>query len=165
MGYEFDVSKLVLNMDNIRAQIANEGARRATLAGAKVIGVAMEERAPVLDEKMPGSDSLDPGDIRDNIHVRTKQEDGQYSALVGPKGKNGQIPKTAYLVEYGHRMVTGGKSVLKADGKFHGGGKVSEVDVPPHPFLRPAYESSVAGALDAVAESLGQTLKEAVSNV
>jgi HK97 gp10 family phage protein len=161
MGYEFDPSKLIANMDAIRTRIATVGQRRAVIAGARVIGAAMEEQAPILDHTTPGSDSLDPGDIKANIKVRTRQKDGGVVALVGPHGKDGRIPQVAYLVEYGHRMVKGGQSKLGSDGKFVGGGKVSQTDVPAHPFLRPAYESSASAALEAVAISLGSTLKEA----
>lgn len=164
MGMTFDPSKLVANMEAIRAKVAGEGRRRAVIAGAEVIGEAMVERAPVLDGKTPGSDSLEPGDIRDGIKAWGRQIDGEPVGFVGPVGKDGNIPKVAYLVEYGHRMVTGGKSTLGPDGKFRGGGKVSEQDVPAHPFLRPAFESSAAAAVEAVGEMLGQEMREAVKN-
>lgn len=163
MGTTFSGADTVLvNMQKIRENMAKNGQRRAVLAGARVIAEAMTERAPILDEKSPGSDSLEPGDIKDNIKARTRQIDGETVGLAGPIGKEGRIPKTAYLVEYGHRMVTGGASKLTAFGTFAGGGKVHEEDIPAFPFLRPGFESSAGEAFDAMAVSLGKTLKEGI---
>jgi HK97 gp10 family phage protein len=159
MGMTFDPSQLVANMEAIRERIVTQGARRAVVAGAKVIGEAMIERTPVQVEKTEGSDSLDPGEMKANIKVRSRITDGQPSALVGPTGKDGKIAKIAYNVEYGHRMVTGGGSKLGIDGKFHGGGTVHEKDVPPHAFLRPAFEASAAAAIDAVGMQFSEELK------
>jgi hypothetical protein len=47
-------------------------------------------------------------------------------------------------------------------GKTRGPGKAAEVDVPAHPFLRPAFESSVGAAGEAIAESLQQSFTEVV---
>jgi len=164
MGMEFDPSKLLINMQAIRAKIAKDGQRKAVVAGARVIGAAMTERAPVLDAKTVGSDSLDPGEIKANVKVRTRQIDGETVALVGPKGKDGQVSKIAYNVEYGHRMVVGGKSKLGPDGVFRGEGSVVG-DVPPYPFLRPAFEASAEGAIEAVGVELGKQMKDAVNHV
>lgn len=163
MSMTFDISKLKIDMERVRQRVSTEGARKAVVAGAKVIGAAMIEHTPVQVERMSGSDSLEPGELKANIKVRarTAQNGSQY-ALVGPIGKEGQIPGVAHLVEYGHRMVTGGKSRLNSIGVFVGGGKVHGEDVPAYPFLRPAYEESAAEALDVVAETLRKEMKEAL---
>jgi HK97 gp10 family phage protein len=148
-------------MAAIREQVRSDGTRKAVRAGANVIKAAMVEKTPVLIEKKAGSDSLEPGEVKANIRVRATMEDGDPVALVGPKGKGGAVAKTAHLVEYGHRMVTGGKSKMNAAGNFIGGGKVHEVDVPAHPFLRPAFEESATAAMEAIAETLGEELQEA----
>lgn len=154
MGFEFDVSKLQVNMQAIRDRMALNGRRRAVRAGAQVIAEAMVERTPVQVEKMVGSDSLDPGTVKANTNARVRMMDGEPVGLAGPHGLGGAVGKVAYVVEYGHRMVVGGKSKLNAAGKFVGTGKVVG-DVPPHPFLRPAFESSVTPALEAMGAELG----------
>jgi HK97 gp10 family phage protein len=162
MGFELTGMKALTDkMESIREQVRTDGVRKAVRAGANIIKDAMVERTPVLIEKQAGSDSLEPGEVKANIRVRMTMEDGDPVALVGPKGKGGAIAKTAHLVEYGHRMVTGGKSKMDMAGNFIGGGKVHEVDVPAHPFLRPAFETSAAAAMEAIEAELGEALKEA----
>lgn len=163
MSMTFDVSKLKVDLERVRQSIVDKGARKAVVAGARVIGAAMIERTPVQVEKMAGSDSLEPGELKANIRVRAKTaEDGSQYALVGPIGKQGEISRVAHLVEYGHRTVTGGKSRLNAAGILVGGGKVHEVDVPAYPFLRPAFEESASEAESVVAATLRAEMREAV---
>ena len=165
MGSVFDSSSVVINIEKLRAKMAKDGQRRAVLAGARVIGAAMVEHIPELAAKNMGSDSLEPGELKASVKVRTKTQDGQVIGLAGPSGKDGKYGKVAFNVEYGHRMVTGGESKLGPDGKFRGNGKVSEKDVPPHPCLRPAFEESAEEALKAMGVSLGETMREGVKNV
>jgi HK97 gp10 family phage protein len=163
MSMTFDVSKLKVDLERVRQHMTTKAARKAVVAGAEVIGAAMIERTPVLVEKMAGSDSLEPGELKANIRVRGRTaQDGSQYALVGPAGKQGEISRVAHLVEYGHRTVTGGESRLNAAGKLVGGGKVHEVDVPAHPFLRPAFEESASEAANVVAETLRIEMREAV---
>ena len=56
------------------------------------------------------------------------------------KGEKRWPAKYAHLVENGH---------INPDGKF----------VPPHPFMRPAYESTQAMALDAMKDKLGKGIE------
>jgi hypothetical protein len=161
MSFVFDPSKVVINLEKIRANMAKVGRRKACLAGARVIAEAMAASAPVLDVKTAQSNSLDPGDMKEGMRARVHQVDGEPEGLAGPTGKNGNVPKVAYVVEYGHRMVKGGRSKLNALGKFEGSGKVVG-DVPAYPFLRPAFESSANEALEAMGVALGKGLKEAV---
>lgn len=162
MPMQIDPSKLLINMEKLRAKMAKDGQRRAVVAGARVVGVAMVEAAPILDRTTARSTALDPGELKRSVRVRTRQEDGQTVAMVGPwaKEKGGNLGKIAYNVEYGHRLVKGGKSRLGPDGKFRGAGKVIG-NVAAHPFLRPAFEASAEAAIEAVGASLGESLKEA----
>jgi HK97 gp10 family phage protein len=163
MGYsEQGVDKLAQRMLLTAKYMQQTAARRAVRAGGQVIGTAMTERTPEQETRSLGSDSLEIGELKENIKVRTTIRDGMQTALIGPVGKGGKIARAAHLVEYGHRMVTGGKSKLDAAGVLRGGGKVHAVDVPPHPFLRPAFESSRVAAMDAMAETLKVELGEAV---
>jgi HK97 gp10 family phage protein len=164
MGMTFDASELIANMELLRNHVVSRGARRAVVAGAKVIGAAMIERTPQQVEKKAGSNSLEPGEVKRGIKVRSRTEDGEPVALVGPTGKGGSIGRVAHAVEYGHRIVTGGKSKLGVDGNYYGGGKVQEKDVPAYPFLRPAYEASSTAAIEAVGAQLGNELKVGTGN-
>lgn len=152
---------LKANLAALREHMNGPGAVNAVRAGGTVIRTAMRDRTPVLIEKMAGSTALPPGTVKRSISVRFPQKEQLFetTALIGP-GKAGR--RVAHLVEYGHRMVTGGKSRMNSFGVFVGPGKAAEVDVPAHPFLRPAFEESLAAAKEALAETLAAELKEGV---
>lgn len=146
-------------MKALSAEVTGPMAQRAVRAGGRVIQAAMIERTPVLIEKNAGSDALEPGAVRADIKVRFPAAQNQFeaTALIGPGGKTSHV---ARFVEYGHRMVTGGQSKVLASGKVRGRGKVAEQDVPAHPFLRPAWEESVAEAQAAEVDSLRNDLQK-----
>jgi HK97 gp10 family phage protein len=152
------VKELANRLTMIRDIVRQQGTRDAVYAGGAVIRKSMREKTPVLAEKMAGSNSLNPGDIKRGIRIRMKVEDDEAVALIGPTRNVGKI---AHLVEYGHRMVTGGKSKMNMAGIFVGGGKVHAEDVPPYPFLRPAFETSAASAMQAIVATLKKELDEA----
>lgn len=147
-------------MEAIRQKMAGAAERRAVVRGARVIGAAMVERTPVQIERNEGSTALEPGAVKAGIKVRARKEDGHAVALVGPTGRAGAVGKVAHNVEYGHRMVVGGKSKLNIAGQFVGEGKVVG-EVQAHAFLRPAFEASATGALEAMAQSYADDLKGA----
>jgi hypothetical protein len=88
-----------------------------------------EDRVPLVDALMA------------EVEVDLNAKGG--SASVG-FGKLGYI---ANMVEYGHVMVT------------HAPGKKVVGFVPPHPFMRPAFESSAEPAIAAFAASMTETVK------
>jgi len=139
------MAELVSRMKALPKVVQGESSRKAVRAGAKVIQAAMIENTPVQAVRSASSNSLEPGALRDDIRTRTTLRDGVAEATVGPGKKTAHV---AGWVEYGHRMVSGGTSKVLANGKTRGKGKVSTVDVPPHPFLRPAFEESASAAGD-----------------
>jgi HK97 gp10 family phage protein len=141
-------------------EMSASGARRAVIAGGRVIQAAMIETAPVLDKKTANSTSLEPGALKANIRLYLPKDEVPVTAIIGPGAKTAHV---ARWVEYGHRMVTGGSSVVLSGGRSRGGGTASAVDVPEHPFLRPAFESSVTAAQEAMVASVGETIQKATT--
>jgi HK97 gp10 family phage protein len=136
----------------VQARMVKGGRRKAVVAGARVIANAMIERTPTQLHRSNGSTALEVGELKEHIKVRASTDDnGDPIAIAGP---DGQVQHVAHWVEYGHRMVTGGRSRVLPDGRTQGGGKAAEEDVPAHPFLRPAFESSANAALEAVGAEL-----------
>jgi HK97 gp10 family phage protein len=150
---------LAARLKAMGAEVSGPGAVKAVRAGGHVIRDAMIERAPVLDRKTPGSTSLAPGALRAGIRAGVLKDETPTTAIIGP---NAKVAHVARWVEYGHRQVSGGSSAVLAGGRTRGAGKAG-VDVPAHPFLRPAFEASVGPAQVAMAESLKMTIEEAVS--
>jgi HK97 gp10 family phage protein len=151
------VSQLLAKLEAARVQMTGPEMKKAVRAGGNVIRVAMVSRAPVLDEKTAGSSSLDPGALKADIRVTLPHNDEEVEAFIGPSSKTAHV---ARWVEYGHREVSGGQSKVLSGGRTRGSGKASEIDVPEHPFLRPAFEASVNAAGDAIRESLMKSFQE-----
>lgn len=160
MGFETaGLNEMVAQMNTLREQVSGPIAKRAVRAAGNVIKAAMIERTPENIEKNAGSDSLEPGAVKADIKVRFPAEEQvlETTALIGPGGKTSHV---ARWVEYGHRMVHGGQSKVSASGKLTGAGTASAVDVPAHPFLRPAYEASLEAAQEAEAAVLREELQK-----
>lgn len=138
-------------------EVALPASRKAVRAGGKVIQAAMVAAAPVQALRTAGSNSLAPGAVQASIKTSTNVTYDVAEAVIGPAGKPGVV---AGWVEYGHRLVKGGSSKVLANGKTRGRG-TQIADVPPHPFLRPAFESSVDEAQDVMRETLLAELENA----
>jgi HK97 gp10 family phage protein len=153
------IAEMKARMRSLSQQVSGPIAKKAVRAGGKVIRDAMIERTPELIEKNTGSDALEPGAVKADIKVRFPAAENKYeaTALIGPGSKTSHV---ARWVEYGHRMVSGGQSKVLANGKVRGPGKVHEQDVPAYPFLRPAFEESVAEAQAAEVETLRSELQK-----
>lgn len=139
----------------LRELIADKATRAAVRAGSEVISAEEIQEAPVLDHKTAQSTSLEPMAIKSGIRINSVRKVSDYviRALVGPrKGTR----KAAHLVEFGHRLIKGGRSWVDATGPKGPGRLIG--DVPAHPFLRPAYESSVKKSIEAFAAELKKQL-------
>ena len=139
----------------LRQAVRTDATQSAVRAAATVIRSAFYERAPVLDKKTAESTALDPGELKEGMRFSVRKlSDGFIRAVIGPRRGTG---RAAHLVEYGHRLVKGGRSRVGPKGAV-GAGRVIG-DVPAHPFLRPGYEASVKPAFDAFVQKLRAQLK------
>jgi HK97 gp10 family phage protein len=150
------VQELVAKLEKARVQMTGPEMKKALRAGGRVIKAAMVERAPVLDAKTANSTSLEPGALREGIRVYAPPNDDPADVLIGPAAR---VAHVARWGEYGHRQVSGGYLKLLGNGSTRGTGEAGE-DVPAHPFLRPAFEASVAEAGEAIAASLAESYRE-----
>ena len=151
------LTELVAKMKQAQVDMGGKEMKKALRAGGAVMKEALVERAPMmLEEKTPGSDSLEPGALKDGMRVLIIDGENGPEALIGP---NAKVAHVARWVEYGHRQVSGGYLKLLGNGKSRGTGTAG-VDVPAYPFIRPAFESTINDALKAQAESLEKSFKE-----
>ncbi len=109
---------------------------------------------------------VDSGDLRRAIGFRIKKYRHTILGIVGAlrgQGTDGREPANyAHLVEFGHRVAAGGK-LDRLDGRHVKRGvfeaKGVEVGfVPPHPFLRPAWEEKKAEVLAVLRREFGERL-------
>lgn len=162
MGMEFrGWDRLQRKLDAVANGISDKGMDRVVRAGARVFRDAVEEAAPVLDERTANSTALEPGALKADIRMGLRHNAvGTAEAHVGP-GKD--TARVARWVEYGHRLVKGGYSKVLAGGKTRGpGAEIGEVAA--HPFIRPAYEASLSAAEEAMAAELDKVVKESANN-
>jgi HK97 gp10 family phage protein len=141
-------------LDDLATKEADRIIRKALRAGAKIEQAAIQERAPVRPD-LPSGTALPPGALAADVTIKTKKIDNDtFQATIGP-GK--LTSRVSHLVEFGHRMVTGGRSRLikkgRNTGRTVGPGKQVGM-VPAHPYTRPAFEASVNEAVNAITKTL-----------
>lgn len=139
----------------LRQTVATDATRGAVRAGANVIRDEMAAQAPMLDEETANSTALDPGVLKTEIRVAMGRVDKE-GFIVAEIGPSEEVAHVARWVEYGHRLVKGGYSSFKR-GRLQGSGKQIG-EVPAHPFLRPAYETSWQKSIQEYAADLKRRL-------
>jgi HK97 gp10 family phage protein len=150
------LSELDAKLADLGTKVAERCIRAALKAGAQIEQAAITERAPV---KVGDGGILPDGALKSDIVIKMKRdENGQIVAVVGPDSYTSHV---ANWVEYGHRMVTGGRNTLdKATGKTKGPGKHID-EVPEHPFIRPAYEATREEVANAICTTLAESIEKA----
>ena len=149
------LSELQAKLDALTQKQADRCIRAALKAGAVVEQAAIVERAPVKDDT---GGSLPPGALKNDIVIRfLRDAQGVISAKIGPAKLTAHV---ARWVEYGHRLVQGGRNRVLASGKQKGNGTVAGF-VEAHPFIRPAYEESRQKVITTICETLATELEKA----
>jgi HK97 gp10 family phage protein len=148
------LSDLQATLTDLSTKQADAAIRKALKAGAAIEQAALIEYAPV---KVEGAGGAYPaGALKNDIVVKmTRDQQGNQIAVVGPDKLTRRL---GTWVEYGHRQVTGGYSRKLANGKTRGPGKQIG-DVPQHPWVRPAFESSQQAVADAMATTLATEIE------
>lgn len=146
-GFSMEIrglKELDAKLENMKQQTAARAVWHALEAGGEVFQQAVQELAPERPD-LPSGTALPPGVLKIDIELhRTRDEQGHPAVAVRPGKYTAHV---ARWVEYGHRMVRGGWSKITG-GKVTGPGRHlkndqgEEVNVPAHPFIRPAYESA-----------------------
>jgi len=157
MGLEISgLGDLRANLGELRQAASDDATRQALRAAAALIRDEEQQIAPVLDDWTAQSTALPPRALKDGIEFRIRKDGpGFLTALIGPrKGTR----RAAHLVEFGHRLIKGGRSHVGARGAEGSGREIGQV--PAHPFLRPAFDSKWRPALALFAETLKLQLKK-----
>jgi HK97 gp10 family phage protein len=121
--------KIARKLQMMAEEVARTHMRECALAGAEVIRAEAATLAPRKTGTLAG-------DIQKEVKKQTKS---RVDVHIGP-GKEGWYGR---LVEDGHAIVVAGKKVG---------------DVPPHPFMRPAFDAKTGEAYDAFAAELKRRL-------
>jgi HK97 gp10 family phage protein len=146
------LSDLQSKLTELSTKQADAAIRKALKAGAEIERAAISERAPIKDTT---GGSLPDGALANDTVVKIKRsQQGNLYAVVGPDTYTAHV---ARWVEYGHRGVEGGRSQLLANGKTKGPGTHTH-DVPEHPFIRPAFESTRLEVVDAMCQTLADEI-------
>ena len=140
--------------------IVARGYVKALSRGIGVIRYALNAETPVLKSDLftaAAKGQKHPGDLKRALTTEVTL-DSQFRGGTAEAGYSGHQGKIALWVEYGHRIVIPGGRYVDSRGKSRKGTVIGQV--PAHAFMRRAYDASAAEAVDAVAESLAQTVKE-----
>ena len=121
--------KIARKLQMMAEEVARTHMRECALAGAEVIRAEAATLAPRKTGTLAG-------DIQKEVKKQTKS---RVDVHIGP-GKKGWYGR---LVEDGHAIVVAGKKVG---------------DVPPHPFMRPAFDAKTGEAYDAFEAELKRRL-------
>lgn len=149
----------VPELEALLAKFAGPVAERAMIdgvtKGAQMFQEAITDAAPVRPD-LPSGTALPPGKLKSEIQIRlAKLRNGTIATFIEPSKA---VRHAARWVEYGHRLVSGGRLTKR------GGGKIKGIVVP-HPFVRPAFEATESAALDTVEQTIIDDLKIEASQV
>jgi len=132
------------------ADVAGEVMETALIAGATPIRDAAQVRARIHRGPRRRPEALA---LADTIKIQVRERAGwQAAVVVGTK------QPTAHLVEFGHRLVVGGR--LQGRGRTGTGGRVVG-QVPAYPFLRPAADENAEAAVAIIGQTLGPEIEAA----
>jgi len=147
-----DVQKFLTQLD---ADVQRKVLQSALRAEGQVFKEAVEAAAPIKIE--PGG-VLPDGALKADVILRVGTDEAGRPAAAVSFGSFTR--RVAGWVEYGHRLIrrhSKGKIRLRVKG---GGMGIQVGTVPAHPFIRPAFETSVAEANAAFAEKFSQELRK-----
>jgi hypothetical protein len=161
--------KGIPELDALISQLAGPGADRAMVhgvaEGAKIFQEAITDAAPIRPE-LPSGTALPPGKLKSSIQIRlSKLRNGTFATFIEPSR---DVRHVARWVEWGHRLVKGGRSQKsKRGGGYTGSGKEVGFVEPYHGtgFIRPAFETSEQTAIEVVKETILSDLVAEAENL
>jgi HK97 gp10 family phage protein len=151
------LNETVAMLEQSPTRIVQEGFFRAAQAAMNIVADEVERLCPVKPEDTGGI--LDKGVMRERISIFIELDSRSrgVTAHVGFGTADG-VDHVANWVEYGHRIVIPGSGHYYDNRGRLRKGTFNHTYVPPHPFLRPAFEASRDAAVEAFVESLNKTV-------
>lgn len=136
-------------LKKLPVRVAKRVVGNAMRAGGRVVQREAKLRAPVgIEEPHPKY-----GKLRDNIRVKTVAEKGTSAAVAVHIG----AAFWGFFLEFGTGVRRLKKARVLSDGTTVFGTEVGPM--PARPFMRPAWDSSKAAALDRIAKGLGDGIQ------
>jgi HK97 gp10 family phage protein len=158
--FDYDLSEFEQNLTKLGVKVAATLTARALRAGGNILAEAQRDHAPMLDKKWPGSDSLEPGALKDDINtlLNIDGEKGVAEIYVGPGYDTDYV---ANWLEKGHDAVTH-EEYAKGLRQHRKGQRHETVAsfVEPHPFMKPAFDAAGQAAMDKALEVLADGISE-----
>jgi hypothetical protein len=147
-------------LDEAPRNVVASGFMRALQAGGTILADAIAAAAPVKSEATGGL--LARGELRESVRLKVTLD----SAFRGGVAEIdfGHAGPVAYWMEYGHRLVKHGATWEDRKNNYRGklllrrNPETFDSTVPPHPVVRKPLDTSWEAAVDAVVESLKETL-------
>lgn len=152
------LKELQAKLEQLKTQDAERIIRKAVRDGAMVEREAIFERAP---ERLPQRTrtALPIGALARDIVIRSQKDSSDQASALVTFGK--ATAHVARWVEYGHRLVRGGQAKFDKSGRHIRGAGRHVGDVPPHPFIRPAFEESRQRVVEAIVDGVRTRIERA----
>lgn len=146
--------EILRNLNRLPPQVRRQHLLEAVKPGAEVIKRAVEEKAP-RGEGDATYKGQPIGHLADSIVVEGEvMDDDAVIYKIGPDKHHFYAP----FVEFGHAIVRVTNRIKNAAGRTIRRETQELGQVPPHPFMRPAYDESKNEAERAVARELQRRL-------
>lgn len=146
--------EILRNLNRLPPQVRRQHLLEAVKPGAEIIRQAIEEKAPrgEGDKEYKGRKI---GHLADSIVVEGRVvDDDAVIYSIGPDKDH----YYARWVEFGHALIKVTNRIKNAKGRTVKRETRKIGEVPPHPFMRPGYDSSKDDAERAVARELKRRL-------
>lgn len=153
------LNELLVNFEKLKTKAAEKVIRNALRKGAKIERDALAAAAPVRPD-LPSKTALPVGALASDIQVSVNKTDiGVFAASIGP---GMWTAPQAIMVEYGHRMVTGGRLAKNGKDTKATGKQVGMVKA--YPWVRPTFESTADAVSTVICDSIAEEIEKASSN-
>ena len=145
-------------LDQVSRIVSTRGYTNGLAAAGDVFRAELLPRIPynalaVANKAHGGKGALRVRVVRD-VQVDAQGRGGVVEVGFGPLGH------IANWVEWGHQIVDRGAMRKKVKGKWEATLQSVSGFVPPHPFMRPAFDAAQAKAIDAFVEAVKETLSQ-----
>lgn len=142
MGWKLEIAgyeELIKALDRIDDTLTGKVKREMVKAAADVMAKRAKQLCPVGDQ----ADKPNLKPLRDTIGIEIRDYGIRTLAVIGPEYPTGNHGR---LVEYGHQEVLFGVRTGRR--------------VPPHPFLRPAFDETQAEQLAAMENVVATAIRD-----
>jgi len=143
-------SRARVEVEGLEQALSKLGTIGRTIARNQTKGIMLDAIEPIRVAVKAAAPVGPTGNLKRSIQKQIWEHDKRRNRIDAEVYSKRPEGAHAHLVEFGHRIVTGGK--LGKGGRVVG-------SVPPHPFMRPAYDQTKDLATRIANDKIGDLIK------